>query len=102
MHLLQILLPLCNEEKKPFPQNVYSQIRSELKEHFGGITAFTRSPATGLWKEDNQRTVEDQIIIYEVMAPVIDRQFWMKYKENLERIFQQEEIVIRFMNIEVL
>ncbi|MGV3585606.1 MAG: hypothetical protein ACO1OF_01285 [Adhaeribacter sp.] len=58
MQLIQILLPLYNNQKEPFPTDVFTRIRQELTEKFGGITAFSRSPATGLWKENKEKTVK--------------------------------------------
>ena len=102
MQLIQILLPLYNNQKEPFAQTVFTQIRQELTEKFGGITAFSRAPATGLWKENEEKTVEDEIIIYEVMADILDRTWWQSYKESLEKTFRQEGILIRAWRIQVL
>jgi hypothetical protein len=38
---------------------------------------------------------EDAIVIAEVMAEEVDCQWWRSYREELERRFQQKEIVIR-------
>ena len=73
MHLVQILLPLYDNQGEPFPQREYAQVRDELTERFGGITTFVRSPAEGLWKETPTTTVRDDIVIYEVMTERLDR-----------------------------
>jgi hypothetical protein len=41
-HLIQILLPLSDNEGRRFPPAAYARVRSELTERFGGMTAFTR------------------------------------------------------------
>ena len=102
MQLIQILLPLYNNQKEPFSQSVFTRIRQELTEKFGGITAFSRAPATGLWKENEEKTVKDEIIIYEVMADTLDQSWWQNYKKSLEKTFSQEEILIRTWQIQVL
>jgi hypothetical protein len=102
MQLIQILLPLYNNQKDLFPEHYFTQIRQELTEKFGGITTYSRAPATGLWKETEAKTVKDAIIIYEVMAEDLDRSWWQDYKEKLKRVFQQDEILIRSWEIEVL
>ena len=102
MQLIQILLPLYNEEKKVFPADIFTNIRQQLTEKFGGITTYSRAPATGLWKEKEDKTVKDAIIIYEVMAENLDRDWWQSYKTQLEKIFRQDEILIRTWAIEVL
>ena len=76
-------------------------VRQELTEKFGGITTYTRSPATGLWKENEEKTVRDEIVIYEVMTKNIDTRWWKSYKRKLEDNFSQDEIVIRSMTIEL-
>ena len=102
MQLIQILLPIIEKENEDFPKRHYADIRKELTEKFGGITTYTHSPATGLWKETADKTVKDEIIIYEIMASDIDRDWWKSYKQKLEKKFQQEEIIIRTLAIEVL
>jgi hypothetical protein len=95
MQLIQILLPLYNKEQKVFPTEIFSDIRQELTEKFGGITTYSRTPATGLWKENEEKTVKDEIIIYEVMTEQVEPDWWRQYKQALEKIFQQDEIIIR-------
>jgi len=102
MQLIQILLPVIEKENEDFPGHLYADIRNELTEKFGGITTYTRSPATGLWKEAADKTVKDEIIIYEIMTRDIDKDWWQNYKQMLEKKFQQEEIIIRSWAIDVL
>jgi hypothetical protein len=53
MNLIQILLPLYDNDGRPFPQYEYEYVRDELKELVGGITTYDRSPVKGLWKESS-------------------------------------------------
>jgi hypothetical protein len=102
MHSIQILLPLYNQEGEAFPKQHYIQLRNEFTEQFGGITIYTRSPATGFWKENDEKTVKDDIIIYEVMAQELDKTWWQSCRQRLEHLFRQDEIIIRTWNIELL
>ena len=102
MNLLQLLLPLCDNEGHPFPQSMYLKIRDELSEKFGGITTYVRSPAEGLWKEGQCCAVRDEIVIYEVMAKELDRKWWKEFREQLEVLFRQESIIIRTSLIDLL
>jgi hypothetical protein len=102
MHLIEILLPLADNEGKPFPGAMHAQVRDELAEHFGGVTAFTRSPAEGLWKEDGGEPDRDDVVILEVMADWLDRGWWRGYRTELERRFRQDEIVVRACEVELL
>lgn len=102
MNLIQILLPLYDNGGKPFPQQEYLRVRDELTERFGGITTYVRSPAKGLWKESPTSTVHDDIIIYEVMTELLDRQWWREYREELARRFLQELLIVRVSEVQLL
>jgi hypothetical protein len=102
VHLIEILLPLADNEGRPFAADLHSEVRDELVEHFGGVTAFTRSPAEGLWKEGDGEADRDDIVILEVMADWLDRGWWRTYRAELERRFRQDEIVVRAREVELL
>jgi len=102
VYLIQLLLPLCDNEGHPFPQSMYLQVRDELTEQFGGITAYVRSPAEGLWKEGKNSAVRDEIVIYEVMAKGLSHNWWKAFRERLELHFRQESIIVRASRIELL
>ena len=101
MHLVQLLLPLRDQYGKPFPRSSYRKIRDTLTERFGGLTAYTRAPAEGLWDVGDEVAFDD-IVIYEVMVPELDRAWWRQYRESLEREFEQDELVVRAEVIERL
>jgi hypothetical protein len=101
MHLIQILLPLKDNDGQPFDPGVFGHVRSELAERFGGITTFTRAPAEGVWKEDG-RTSRDDVVVFEIMAPGLDRPWWEAYRARLEQRFRQEAIVVRSIRIDML
>ena len=94
MYLVEILLPLFDNEGNPQPSGHFARVHSELTERYGGLTAFTRSPAEGLWKEDGE-TRHDQIIVIEVMVPRLLASWWRAYRTRLEERFQQDKIVMR-------
>ena len=102
MYLVEILLPVDDNEGRRFPQESFDLVRRELTERFGGLTAFTRAPAEGLWKDETARTTRDEIVVLEVMTEVIDRRWWRDYRRELETRFRQDEIVIRAQMIERL
>jgi len=102
MFLIQLLLPLCDNEGHPFPQSMYLQVRDELTERFGGITTYVRSPAEGVWKEGKCCAVRDEIVIYEVMAKQLNRDWWKAFRVRLELHFRQESIIVRVSRIEIL
>jgi hypothetical protein len=97
--LIQILLPLYDKEGKNFPAGFYTEIRKTLTEKFGGLTAYSRAPATGLWKENSEKVSRDDIIVYEVMVEHADEEWWNTYKKELELRFRQDELLIRSTDI---
>lgn len=102
MYLIQILLPLYDNDGTLFPQQEYTRVRDELTELFGGITTFVRSPAEGLWKESRTKTVHDDIVIYEVMTEELDRRWWRGYREELLKRFRQEVLIVRVSEVQLL
>ncbi|HEX8373823.1 MAG TPA: hypothetical protein VF606_01440, partial [Geminicoccaceae bacterium] len=58
-YLVQILLPLRDNEGWPFHEDEYLRIRRELTGRFGGLTAYTRVPAEGVWRPDQVQTSRD-------------------------------------------
>lgn len=102
MHLIQILLPLYDNAGDPFPQREYLRVRDQLTDHFGGITAYVHSPAVGLWKETSSSTVHDDIVIYEVMSEQLDRPWWIDYRKDLAKVFRQELLIVRVMEVQLL
>lgn len=96
MYLIQILIPVFDNEGNRFHREVFETERERLTERFGGLTAFVQSPALGLWK-DAQRgaTARDEMILIEVMVETVDRDWWTAYRRELEGIFRQDEIVLR-------
>ena len=101
MHIIEILLPLYDNESVRFGAEPFARVREELVDHFGGLTAFTRSPAEGLWEEGGERA-RDEIVIFEVMADWLDRGWWRTYRAELEARFRQDEIVVRAREVELL
>lgn len=101
MYLIQILLPLYDNEGTPFPSHEYAKVRDELAEMFGGITAYVRSPAEGLWRAPGN-TVRDEIVIYEIMTDKLDSVWWQAYREGLSASFRQEMLIVRVSEIRLL
>jgi hypothetical protein len=102
MHLIHILLPLNDNEGRPHGRELFRAVAGELTERFGGLTAHTRAPAEGLWKEDSSETQKDEIVIYEVMAPELDERWWRDYRGGLEGRFRQEKVIVRAQEVRLL
>jgi hypothetical protein len=102
VYLVQLLLPLYDNDGKGFSPEHYSAIRGELTKKFGGLTAYSRAPAQGLWSDADGPPKRDDIVVYEVMTETLDRHWWAQFRERLQRQFAQEELVIRSQEIERL
>ena len=101
MYLVQILLPLRDNEGQPLPRDIFDSIKLRLTDRYKGLTAYSRSPAEGLWKP-RSKTRRDEIVVYEVMVPDLDLNWWRDYRKLLEQQLRQESIVIRAQETHVL
>ena len=102
MHLVQLLLPVYDNDKRAFPRAYFDQVRQELTQQFGGVTAFIRSPAVGLWKDDDEDITRDDVIMFEVMTDHLDQNWWNSYRQKLEKRFRQETILARAIEATLL
>lgn len=119
MHIVQLLLPLADNEHHRFPSELYARVGRELTARFGGVTAYTRSPAEGVWAPDaadagqgrdagqgvssaDRPASRDDVVIFEVMADDLQRDWWADYRRELEVTFRQRELVVRAYEAERL
>lgn len=101
MKLVQLLLPLNDNSGNKFPKKFFKDIKQELTKEFSGVTAFSQSPADGVW-EDGGDVQKDQIIIYEVMTAEFDQHWWRDFTDKLETKLEQEKIVLRWFDVSTL
>jgi hypothetical protein len=94
-HLVQLLLPIHANDGGRFAASLYRDVARELTGRFGGVTAYSRAPAQGLWEEETGRTERDDVVVYEVMVESLDRAWWRDYRRQLEERFAQDELVVR-------
>jgi len=94
MHLIHLLLPLHDNQNRSFAPQQFQTVRKELTEEFGGVTAFVRSPAVGLWKEDDEGISRDEVVMFEILADQLNDDWWRQYRKKLEAAFRQDEILI--------
>ena len=101
--LIQLLLPTHTRSGAAVASEQFARVRVELTERFGGVTAYTRSPATGLWKREEDDAIErDQVIMVEVVVDDFDAAWWASYREQLEQRFDQEEVHARALAMELI
>jgi hypothetical protein len=85
----------------PIAPEASEGIVDELADRFGGATAFTRSPAEGLWKQGSS-IQKDRVIIIEVMLANLDVAWWEAYRRQLEHQFEQDVVLIRVTRCQVI
>jgi len=100
--LVQLLLPIYDNQGRRFDEAAFAKTRGELLDAFGGVTAYQRAPARGLWMLDDGEVAKDDVAVFEVMAGDLDRAWWDAYRRQLERRFRQDVIVIRALSHEIL
>jgi hypothetical protein len=100
MHLVQLLLPLYDNAGQRFDETPFAAVRQELTHRFGGVTAYMRSPATGLWKKNAGNVDRDEVVTVEVMVDHLDRDWWRDYCRRLARSFHQDSLVVRAIAID--
>ena len=102
MVLVQMLLPLYDGKGERVPFARFAELRDELTQRFGGVTAFMQAPAQGTWKEDTGEVDRDEVVMCEVMVDPLDRGWWAEYRKKLEKRFGQQELMMRALKTERL
>jgi hypothetical protein len=98
MYLIQILLPVT---EAPESGTRFKATRDELADRFGGVTAYTRSAAQGIWTSPEGHEDRDLVVMVEVVTEEFDTSWWGPYRDRLAERFQQKEIHIRALRAEV-
>lgn len=95
MHIVNIYLPQVNNAGIAFNEDIYLGIRKELIQKFNGLTQYDQVPAIGYWKENADKPVsKDLMIHYEVICNTLTKKYWAEFRQRLEKIFEQTQILI--------
>ena len=101
MYLVQILLPVHDNDGRRFDEQTLADIHHDLVEKFGGLTAYSRAPARGTWAVADASTLDD-IVVVEVMTPLLETSWWKDFRTRLEQTLRQHRIVVRAHRIEMI
>jgi hypothetical protein len=93
--LVQLVLPVRDNAGKEFPGKVWEELKTRLAGKFGGVTAFRRAPAEGVWAPADERRTAEDVFIVEVMTPALDKAWWAALQIELERTLRQDHVIIR-------
>lgn len=102
MYLVQLLLPVHDNDGHTFAPELFDEVRTELTARYGGLTAYVRSPAEGAWRDQQGDISRDDVVIVEVMCQTLDRAYWGDVRERLKQRFRQQELIVRAMPFEML
>jgi hypothetical protein len=80
---------------------MFTDVRRELMDLFGGVTVFSQGPAQGFWQGE-EGTSRDDIVIFEIMTEAVDESWWKTRRERLEDEFRQDEVIVRVQEIQRL
>ena len=101
-HLIQVLLPVTDNEGRPFGSQIWEELKAALIEQFGGVTGYTRAPAEGVWAPAKGEREHDNIFIVEVIADDLNREWWKGLRRQLEATLHQEQIIVRALPMSIL
>jgi hypothetical protein len=100
--LVQLILPVYDNDGAPIGRDLFAQVRRELTDRFGGATAYTRAPAEGTWESPEGQVHRDDVIVVETMTDRLDHQWWADYSRALAARFRQQSVVVRALSFESL
>ena len=97
-----IFVPMYYNDGAPVEPRKLRDLQVRLLEYFQGFTFFPQ-PNEGVWQAGDV-TYRDEIVVYRVVTAKVRpaRRFLRQLKEELKRVFRQEEIFIVERNVEVL
>jgi hypothetical protein len=96
-----MLIPIRDKRGTLFGKEALDQVRQELTERHGGVTAYSRAPAEGHWESGSGVELDD-VVVVEVLVDRLDVKWWKTYRKKLEERFGQEEILMRAVSCRVL
>lgn len=101
-YLVQLILPIYDNEGAPIGRELFAKVRRELTDRFGGVTAYTRAPAEGTWESPEGNVHRDDVVVVETMTEQLDRQWWLDYSRELAVQFRQQTVMVRALAYESL
>ena len=98
----EILLPSRFNDGRPIPQELIAETLLELEQRFGAVSCETQV-IHGLWQHEG-KTYRDYLARAFVDVPDTseNRQFFVRFKEQLKRRFQQLDVWMATFPIEVI
>ncbi len=97
-----LFVPLFYNDGAPVERGKIESVGERLLKQFTGLTFFPQ-PNQGYWKMGDV-TFRDQVVVFRVLTDNARsaRRFFARFKEQLKRDLQQEEILIVERDVETL
>ena len=95
-----LYVPLVLKKGRHLPIAKLEKLKKALVKQFGGLTYFPQK-TKGFWKI-GKATFQDEIVILRVLAAKNCKSYWKELKRNLQKEWQQKEILIVVKNVKVL
>ncbi len=101
-----IFLPLRYNDGREIENEKFLQLQDELIERFGGVTSIKQTnPLQGIWQYQSQRYT-DEIIVVTILdfgyPQSQSEAFFVEFKEELKRRFEQLDILILAQTVTVI
>src|SRR6266404_5932364 len=98
----EILLPLKFNDGQPVPWSLVGEALVELKQHFGAVSWETQI-IHGIWQHQGAEFRDDLVRVFvDVPEGPENRQFFVRFKEQLKSRFKQLDIWMTTYPIEVI
>tara|TARA_R110002049_G_scaffold268572_1_gene445051 strand:- start:13757 stop:14236 length:480 start_codon:yes stop_codon:yes gene_type:complete len=101
MKLIELFLPCQRPSGEKVEAVEFERVEQTLTQMFGGATAYRRA-ATGHWKRSAGDVEVDEITVVEVVTDSFDRQWWCEFRRELLNRFQQDELLVRVTEVDLL
>jgi hypothetical protein len=90
-----ILLPVCFNDNSKVPCTLFNEVRNELSGKFGGLSEDFQL-ISGSWMNASGNVCKDELRRFsvDVEDTAENRDFFLTYKDTLEKRFSQEELYI--------
>ncbi|MEA3187342.1 MAG: hypothetical protein QOD99_1172 [Chthoniobacter sp.] len=97
-----LYVPLCRNDGAPVSEEKLARLKKELVEQFGGLTNFPQANE-GFWKIGSI-TFRDKIVILRVLADDEKQsaEFFKKLKKEMQREWEQDDVLIVARDVSVL
>jgi hypothetical protein len=95
-----LYVPLLSNDGKRLPHSSLARLRKRLVAQFGGLTFFPQK-SKGVWRIGGA-IFQDEIVILRVLSEKHLSAFWKRLKKDLQREWNQKEVLIVVRRVNVL